>query len=301
MIPPTDIQKLVDLPIEEVAGRLGLSVRHHVSLCPFHDDKRPSLHFNTARNRYHCYVCGAHGRTIDLVAGRLNLKFVEACKWLADEHHLIVETHQAKEKKRQGTWPVTLAIEAMAGLVAQPVLTEEARRFLFEERRLDPRVISWCGISSTHDHLLIPYFNTEGRLIGLQWRYLGTDKTRPRFRFPRGSWCSIYNLQVLKHLHEGEPLYICEGASDCWAMLSSGHKAIAIPSATLLKPQDLHLLRTVNAQRSTPLHMYPDQDEPGERLFLELRQRLTPSSIIRHQLPPDCKDYSEYYLTQIGH
>ena len=71
-------------------------------------------------------------------------------------------------------------------------------------------------------------------------------------------------------------------------MLSDGHKAIAIPSATLLKEEDLALLQGVN------LHMYPDQDRPGERLFLQLRERLP--QIVRHQLPEGCKDYSDQYV-----
>ena len=41
-------------------------------------------------------------------------------------------------------------------------------------------------------------------------------------------------------------------------------------------------------------HMYPDRDEPGERLFLQL-QKLLPT-LQHHQLPKDCKDYSDYYL-----
>ena len=89
-------------------------------------------------------------------------------------------------------------------------------------------------------------------------------------------------------LKPSEPLFICEGASDCWSMLSDGHKAIAIPSATLLKEEDLALLQGVN------LHMYPDQDRPGERLFLQLRERLP--QIVRHQLPEGCKDYSDQYV-----
>ena len=42
--------------------------------------------------------------------------------------------------------------------------------------------------------------------------------------------------------------------------------------------------------------MYPDQDAPGERLFLQLRQVLP--SLVHHQLPPGCKDFSEYYLSR---
>jgi len=116
----------------------------------------------------------------------------------------------------------------------------------------------------------------------------------PRFRFPAGSVCSIYNLPVLNRLRPAEPLYITEGCSDCWAMLSAGHKAVAIPSATLLKPRDVKLLETLYKELETTFHMYPDRDEPGERLFLQLRDLLP--NLERHQLPPGCKDYAEYFV-----
>ena len=35
-----ELQKLRDLPIEGVAERLGLEVKMHKALCPFHDDTR---------------------------------------------------------------------------------------------------------------------------------------------------------------------------------------------------------------------------------------------------------------------
>jgi DNA primase len=98
----------------------------------------------------------------------------------------------------------------------------------------------------------------------------------------------------LNRLHEGEELWITEGASDCWAALSAGHKAIAIPSATLLKPKDVQLLETLNLKLETQFHMAPDRDEPGERLFLQL-QKVLPN-LEHHQLPKDCKDYADYYL-----
>jgi hypothetical protein len=79
----------------------------------------------------------------------------------------------------------------------------------------------------------------EGKLIGIQSRYLGADKNQPRFHFPSGNQCHIYNQQIIPMLGEGEPLYIAEGCSDCWSLLSAGHKAIAIPSATLLKKEDV--------------------------------------------------------------
>ena len=115
----------------------------------------------------------------------------------------------------------------------RPWLNDEARRFLFDERRIDPRVVRWCRLTSWKDRqgvpwLQTPYYDREGRLVGVQNRNLVKGAT-PRFRFPSGSQCGIYNLPVLNLLKPGDRLYITEGCSDCWAMLSAGHKAIAIP------------------------------------------------------------------------
>ena len=180
----------------------------------------------------------------------------------------------------------------------RPWLSEAARRFLFDERRIDKRVVTWCRLTSWRDRqgtdrLQIPYFDREGRLIGIQNRNLRPGGS-PRFRFPAGAACSIYNLPVLDRLATGEALYITEGCSDCWAMLSAGHKAVAIPSATLLMPKDIALLRSLGDERDTRFHMYPDRDAPGERLFLQLRDVLP--GLEHHQLPPGCKDFGEFYV-----
>lgn len=98
----------------------------------------------------------------------------------------------------------------------------------------------------------------------------------------------------MKRLKPGERLFITEGCSDCWAMLSAGHKAIAIPSATLLKPEDKQLLVDIGRHYQVEFHMFPDQDVPGESLFMQLREMLP--QLVHHQLPPGCKDFSEYYL-----
>ena len=125
-------------------------------------------------------------------------------------------------------------------------------------------------------------------------------------RLGSGSQCGIYNLLVLNRLREGDDLWITEGCSDCWAMLSSGHKAIAIPSATLLSKKDVEHLQGLSSGASPfgevggapSFHMYPDRDAPSERLFLQLQQVLP--NLVHHQLTPDCKDFSEYYVKRLG-
>ena len=316
-----ELQRLRDLPIEGVAERLGLRVSRHKCLCPFHDDHKPSLSFSVSRNTFRCWSCGESGGTIDLALKLLPLggggkggHFLEACRWLANEHNVILTEYKPSETKPSKPFDAS----RYSRYFEHPFLNAEARQFLFSERKLDERVVRWCRLTSWRDRqgipwLQIPYYNKEGKLVGVQNRNLsppsspprGSDQKpplgevwrgprSPRFMFPRGSECGIYNLPVLGLLKPGEPLYIAEGCSDCWSLLSAGHKAIAIPSATLLTREVVDQLLTLNSKLSTEYHMYPDRDTPGERLFLQLKEILP--GLEHHQLPPDCKDYSDLYL-----
>ena len=306
-----EIEKLRDLPIEGVAERLGLHVERHKSLCPFHEDSHPSLSYRVSKNTCRCFVCMTQSiGPIDLVMRHLNLDFKAACRWLADEHNIILDEWKPAEKDEvQKPFDAT----RYERFFERPFLNDEARNFLFEERKLDPRVVRWCRLTSWRDKqgipwLQTPYYDREGKLVGVQNRNLvygsglmvqgsglsAHQSVIPRFRFPTGSQCGIYNLPVLNLLRPGDDLYITEGCSDCWAMLSAGHKAIAIPSATLLSQKDIEQLSIINSQLSISYHMFPDRDAPGERLFLQLKEVLP--SLQHHQLPPDCKDFSEFYI-----
>lgn len=305
-----EIQKLRDLPIEGVAEQLGMMVKRHKTLCPFHDDHHASLSFNTRRNSCRCYVCmGDSVGTIDLVMKYLGKDFLSACRWLAEVNGVYLEA--SPEASLEASPDASLSSSFDAGKYARffehPWLNGAARRFLFDERRIDERVARWCRLTSWTDRkgvnwLQIPYFDMEGKLIGIQNRNLDYKKNQkmlvdaPRFRFPYGARCSIYNLPVVKMLKPGERLFITEGCSDCWAMLSAGHKAIAIPSATLLKPEDKKWLAEMGELLHTEWHMFPDRDAPGESLFMQLKEILP--QLVHHQLPPECKDFSEYYLKE---
>ena len=307
MLDRIDIQKLQDLPIESVANALGLAVHHHKALCPFHDDSNPSLTFNRGKNRYRCFVCDAHGGVIDLVMNHLHYSFLDACRWLNDHSGSLIDIDKfsnqfSSDFERSDHKDKPFDASRYARFFERPWLSNEAKRFLYDERRLDSRVVRYCRLTSWRDKqgtswLQIPYYDREGKLIGIQNRNLVKGGS-PRFRFPSGAKCSIYNLQILNLLKPGETLFIAEGASDCWSLLSAGHKAIAIPSATLLTRKDAKLLEALAQELGTKFSMFPDNDEPGERLFLQL-QKVLPN-LAHYQLPRDCKDFSDLYLKSLN-
>lgn len=310
------IQRLNGIHIEQVAEALKMQVSHHKTLCPFHADSRPSLTFYLRTNRYRCFVCGAHGGTIDLVMNTQHWPFLQACQWL--QNGLKSELLTTQPKREPAPSKPDIDLPHLEKLVRYPLLCAAAKQFLFHERKIHPHVVQALGISSiatdmpmSHDcrrgwfrgpALLIPYRDIHGKLISVQARYLGQGN-HPRFQFPKGSQCHIFNLPILKQLQSAEPLFITEGVTDCMALMSAGYKAIAIPSATLLKEEDLtplhsapttqHSELTTQHSQLITLHMFPDQDEPGEHLFLQLRQ-LFPT-LVRHQLPPGIKDVGELW------
>ena len=162
----SDIEKLRSLPSEGVAQRLGFTVKHHKTLCPFHNDHTPSLTFK--KNKFRCWSCGESGDSISFVEKVLGKDFLDACRWLADENNVILTEYKPEEVKPVEPFDTS----RYERYFERPCLNKEARRFLFEERRLDPRVVRWCRLTSWRDKqgvswLQTPYYDSDGKLVGV--------------------------------------------------------------------------------------------------------------------------------------
>jgi len=129
---------LAKLPLEEVVQRLGIITERRgavtLALCPFHQDARPSLNLYPASGasyaHYHCFVCGAHGSAIDLVKKVLDLEFLPAVEWLAQQFGIRALAHQPKQR------------------AAKAASSETALNFalrIYDEQHDDPRFSAWCA------------------------------------------------------------------------------------------------------------------------------------------------------------
>ena len=71
----------------DAAERYGIEIkRNGKALCPFHNDRNPSLF--VADDHYHCFACGEHGDSIDLVAKLYDLPLHAAARKLASDFGL---------------------------------------------------------------------------------------------------------------------------------------------------------------------------------------------------------------------
>ena len=340
-IPEEIVAHLMELSIESVAEKLGIDVHQHKAHCFMHDDHKPSLMFSNSKNMFFCFVCGKGGGPIQLVMEHVGCSFLDACFWLAKEFNIAIPNNDGYvkivkkisnkvylSKNEETKFPFDE--EMLRRLIEKAILSEEAQKFLFDERCFKKEVIQNLNIKSVTDSnkakeyllstfgeerciksgvvrqgkyglyfyfitpcLLFPYYEKDGKLVGIQSRYLGTKKDVPRFMFLASQKTRLFNLPILNTLNRGDILYISEGITDCLAMLSSGLKAVAIPSATILPLEDLILLKNYD------LHMYPDQDDAGQRAFTELRSFFVKnySWLKAEKLPVGAKDFCEYYIS----
>lgn len=90
---------LVDLVSESVALKPVRSGSDYVGLCPFHDDRNPSLHVYPDRRSYRCWVCEAGGDCFRWVMEIDKVSFPEAVELLARRANLEIP----KTVRQQGS------------------------------------------------------------------------------------------------------------------------------------------------------------------------------------------------------
>lgn len=84
----------------DAAERYGIEVkRNGKALCPFHNDRNPSLF--VADDHYHCFACGEHGDSIDLVAKLYDLPLHAAAKKLVTDFGLTPDKPPSKDMQKK--------------------------------------------------------------------------------------------------------------------------------------------------------------------------------------------------------
>lgn len=67
-------------------------------ICPFHNDKNPSMKVDS---RFHCFGCGADGDVIDFVSQLYGIGSLEAAKKLATDFGIMYDSKDVIRKSKQ--------------------------------------------------------------------------------------------------------------------------------------------------------------------------------------------------------
>lgn len=212
-----DFKRVKDaLRIEDVIGeylQLRPSGSNLKGVCPFHDDRRPSLLVRPSTQTYKCFVCGAGGDVITFVSEYEKLSLGEALDWCArragislqrkkdpDEEKLSRERealqnailaaadyYQSKLPliqeyvKTRGYTPTDEVVKDFA-LGYSPDFNDLKNTLLAagwsEQRLIDVGVLAvgkYGSYDVFNDRLIFPFIDLSGRVVGFSGRI-----TKPR-------------------------------------------------------------------------------------------------------------------------
>ncbi|PIK14735.1 DNA primase [Halobacteriovorax sp. JY17] len=93
---------VTEIPISAIVGdyitvtKKGTTA---LSVCPFHNDHKPSMNVTDSRGRYKCFACEAGGNAIDFVINYKNLDFIEALKEICTNHGINFDDYNQQKAK----------------------------------------------------------------------------------------------------------------------------------------------------------------------------------------------------------
>ena len=238
-IPEETIERLKrEIPLERLAEARGVKLTRHGAdlqgLCPFHDDREPSLVISPAKNLWHCLgACQAGGTVIDWVMKSEGVSFRHAVELLRAD---VVGSSSEPVKTstvRKLEAPVNIAAgdaEALEQVVAYYHETlkqsPEALKYLEARGLTDPEMITRfrIGYANRTLGLRLPAKNRKAgeELRGLLQK-LGIlrDSGHEHFNgcivFPvfacsdggaSGAVAEMYGRKITPNLREGTPLHL---------------------------------------------------------------------------------------------
>ena len=102
-IPQETIDRVLDSTdiVELIGSYIALKKigQNFQGLCPFHDDKMPSLSVSPEKKIFRCFGCGASGNAITFLRRHKNLPFPEAVRFLAGRAQISMDTEEDKKRE----------------------------------------------------------------------------------------------------------------------------------------------------------------------------------------------------------
>ncbi|MBR4913508.1 MAG: DNA primase [Bacteroidales bacterium] len=120
---------MASVRIEEVVGdfvSLRKQGQDFVGICPFHDDKNPSLHVSPRLGIYKCFVCDAAGNPVKFLMEHEKMTYPEAIEYLAKKYGISLEyeRNESDEERQQRSLRESLLI-----------VNEFAQKYFMEQLR----------------------------------------------------------------------------------------------------------------------------------------------------------------------
>ena len=153
-----EIRNSVDI-VEVISEYVPLisSGRNYLGVCPFHDDKHPSMSVSKEKQIYTCFSCGATGNVFQFLMDYNSISFTEAVKMVANRAGIDVNLNITE--KKDNNKELYDAYEIASKLYQNNINTsegKEAKEYL-KKRLIDDKIIKEfeIGLSLNKRDLLL--------------------------------------------------------------------------------------------------------------------------------------------------
>ena len=157
MIDRATVDRILDaVRIEEVVGDFVSLKRHgtnYVGLCPFHQDRNPSLSVSATKGIFKCFSCGESGTAVSFVMKHEHMTYPEALRYLAAKYHIEIQEKEEtpEEIAKRMRYDSLLVVSEYAQKFYQDILwnSEPGRAIglpYFRERQFTDETIRKFGL-----------------------------------------------------------------------------------------------------------------------------------------------------------
>jgi len=164
------INKIRQVAISSVLSKY-LVLDNRKALCPFHNEKTPSLSFHADKNIFTCFGCGESGSPIDFVMKYCRVNFLDACKIIAKDFSIYIPD---RPPKKPFNLPIKKGVSLKTPRTVKPVNNEwKEKASLF---------VDYCHQQLLEKTFVLDYLSARGINRPLVERYkIGyNDKDRNR-------------------------------------------------------------------------------------------------------------------------
>lgn len=275
MISKNSIENLKNIvDIADVVGSyipLKKSGANFVCVCPFHNDKHPSMSISPSKGIYHCFSCKAGGDAIKFVMEYEKLGYVEAIEKLASIYNVALEyTSSKNEPKIDKKILENLNLhyktllyknpEALNYLKSRSITDAIIEKWelgwaagsqntlnLLQNENIEPKEALEVGAikqnesgyyASFINRITFPIYNHLGRLVGFGGRTI-SDNPAKYINSPQSQIFDkskiFYGYDKAKsEIYRSHSIVICEGYIDCIMLHAAGiNNAVAVLGTAL--------------------------------------------------------------------
>ncbi|MBK1972337.1 DNA primase [Campylobacter sp. TTU-622] len=258
----------------------------YICVCPFHNDKNPSMHINSQKGFYHCFSCKAGGDVFKFVMDYEKISFKEAVEKVATLSNFTLT--YTKEKKEQKDLKYILPLlnafykenlpkhkEILSYLYSRKLNDQDIKKFelgfapkseetlrLLTNENINFQDALEVGAIKNQDkefyasfiqRITFPIYDHKNILVGFGGRTLNTSNLAKYVNSPQNKLFDksriFYAFNIAKdYIAQKKEIIICEGYMDAIAFHKAGlNNAVAV-LGTALTQNHLPLIKRYDAK-----------------------------------------------------